>query len=445
LENCDNRPKPIASNAQTMSAQNTLAAVSDSESTQLAVSNARRWTIVWLLFAASLINYFDRQTLAYAMPLLAKDFNLDAAQQGLVLSAFFWTYTYLQIPIGLCADRFNLRWLYAGAFVIWSLAQGLTGFASSIGMLIGCRMLLGIGESSYLVGGTKVVSLFFPLSQRGLPCGLFDAGTRTGLVLEGLTIGMLLSAFGWRTTFILVGFAALLWLLPWFVATPAQMRDTSPGVERPRFTWRQFGSVLHSRDLLGVLLGFFCFDYYWYFLITWLPSYFVNVRGVTILEAGIRASLPFLVFGICQPLGGWMADRVIRRGWEPARARKVIISLAFLSGLLIIPAAYTTSKDLALLLIMGGCLVGLSAANQLVLLQSCTPPKEIGLAVGIYNFVGNMAGIVQPLVTGLVIKLSGGSYTLAFVLAGVMLATSTLSYWFIVGPMRERPRDPLTP
>jgi nitrate/nitrite transporter NarK len=288
-----------------------------------------------------------------------------------------------------------------------------------------------------------VVSLFFPLSQRGLPCGLFDAGTRTGLVLEGLTIGLLLSAFGWRTTFVIVGFAALIWLIPWFLATPAQMRDTAPGVERPRFTWRQFGSLLRSRDLLGVLIGFFCFDYFWYFLITWLPSYFVNVRGVTILEAGIRASLPFLVFGICQPLGGWIADRLIRRGWEPARARKVIISAAFLSGLLIIPAAYTTSKDVALLLIMGGCLVGLSTANQLVLLQGCTPPKEIGLAVGIYNFVGNMAGIVQPLVTGLVIKLSGGSYTLAFVLAAVMLAASIFSYWFIVGPMRERQHEPV--
>jgi MFS family permease len=420
-----------------MSAPNIATAAAEPATNIIAVSNRRRWTIVWLLFAASLINYFDRQTLSFAMPLIAKDFNLDAAKQGLVLSAFFWTYTYLQIPIGLCADRFNLRWLYAGAFVIWSVAQGLMGFASSLAMLIGCRMLLGIGESIYLVGGTKVVSLFFPLSQRGLPCGLFDAGTRTGLVLEGLTIGLMLSAFGWRKTFMIVGFAALIWLLPWFLATPRQMRDPSPGVERPRFDWEEFGNLFRNRDLLGVLIGFFCFDYYWYFLITWLPSYFVNVRHVTILEAGIRASLPFLVFGICQPLGGWLADRVIRRGWEPARARKVIISVAFLSGLLIIPAAFTTSKDVALLLIMGGCLVGLSTANQLVLLQGCTPPRKIGLAVGVYNFVGNMAGIVQPIITGLVIKWSGGSYTTAFVVAAVMLAASILSYWFVVGPMRE--------
>jgi len=423
-----------------MSAQIAPTDISASSSALIAVSNKRRWTIVWLLFAASLINYFDRQTLAYAMPLLAKDFRLDEVQQGLLMSAFFWTYTALQIPIGLWADRVNLRWLYAGAFALWSFAQGLTGFAGSVGMLIACRMLLGIGESIYLVGGTKVVSLLFPLSQRGLPCGLFDAGTRTGLVLEGLTIGLLLQTFGWRTTFIVVGFAAFIWLVPWFLATPAQMRDTrAPGEqERPRVTWSEFATLLRSRDLLGVLLGFFCFDYYWYFLISWLPNYFVKVRQVTILEAGIRASLPFLVFGICQPLGGWIADRLIRRGWDPARTRKMIISFAFLSGLLIIPAAYTTSKDVALLLISGGCLVGLSAANQLVLLQGCTPPTQVGLAVGVYNFVGNIAGIVAPIITGFVIKFSGGSYTAAFIVAAVMLAASQLSYWFIVGPMRNQ-------
>jgi MFS family permease len=393
------------------------------------------------LFTASVINYFDRQTLSFALPLLAKDFNLDKIQQGMLTSAFFWSYTLMQIPMGLCVDRFNLRWLYAGAFALWSFAQGMTGFAGSVVVLVGCRMVLGIGESIYLVGGTKVVSLLFPLSQRGLPCGIFDAGTRTGLVLEGLTIGWLLQTFGWRTTFAIVGFAALVWLVPWFLATPAQMRDRSPGIERPTFTWKQLASLLRSRDLLGVLLGFFCFDYYWYFLITWLPSYFVDVRGVTILEAGIRASVPLLVFGVCQPLGGWIADRLIRRGWNPARTRKAIISVAFLSGLLIIPAATATSKDVALLLITGGCLVGLSTANQLVLLQGCTPPKEIGLAVGVYNSVGNIAGILAPLITGFVIKFSGGSYTSAFVLAAVMLAAGQLSYWFIVGPMSPSARD----
>jgi MFS family permease len=402
----------------------------------LVVSNARRWTIVWLLFFASLINYFDRQTLSFALPLISKDFALSKAQQGWLSSAFFWSYALMQIPMGCWVDRANLRWLYAGAFVLWSLAQTATGLTGTLGALIACRIVLGLGESIYLVGGTKVVSLFFPLSQRGLPCGLFDAGTRTGLVLEGLIIGFLLHHFGWRNTFVCVGLAAFIWLLPWFLTTPKQMRDPSPDAAAPKFSWQDLWTLLRNRDLLGVLLGFFCFDYYWYFLIIWLPSYFVDVRQMNIMDAAIRAAVPMLVFGLCLPLGGWLADRLIRRGADPARTRKTIISFAFLSGLLIIPAATTGSRDIALLLIAGGCLVGLSGANQLLLLQACTPSKQIGLAVGVYNFVGNMAGITAPIITGYVIQWSGGSYTTAFVVAAVMLAASTLSYWFVVGPMR---------
>jgi ACS family glucarate transporter-like MFS transporter len=141
-----------------------------------------------MLFAASVINYFDRATMSMALPLIAADFMLGPQEKGLVLSAFFWSYALMQIPIGWCADRFNLRWLYAGAFAVWSIAQGLTGLAGTLAALIAFRILLGIGESVYLPGGSKIVSLLFAPKERGLPSGLFDFGTRTGLVLEGLIV-----------------------------------------------------------------------------------------------------------------------------------------------------------------------------------------------------------------------------------------------------------------
>src|SRR5947207_10064 len=131
---------------------------------------ARRWIIVGLLFTASLINYFDRATLSFALPLISKTLRLGPEAKGVLLSAFFWSYALMQIPMGLCADRLNLRWLYAGAFVLWSVAQGLTGFATTLGMLIFFRVILGIGEAIYLPGGTKIVSLLFSPSERGLPC-----------------------------------------------------------------------------------------------------------------------------------------------------------------------------------------------------------------------------------------------------------------------------------
>src|SRR6266513_5716569 len=206
------------------------------------VSNARRWAVVGLLFAASLINYLDRATISMALPLISRDLGLDPTTKGVLLSAFFWSYASMQIPIGWCADRFNLRWLYAGAFALWSVAQGLTGLSRGLAALIAFRILLGVGESIYLPGGTKIVSLLFAPKERGLPSGLFDFGTRTGLVLEGLLIPWLLVRYGWRHTFLLLVLTALVLLIPWFWVFPRRLQalDTvvgSPFTEVSRVGW----------------------------------------------------------------------------------------------------------------------------------------------------------------------------------------------------------------
>src|SRR5215213_2665739 len=167
----------------------------------LRVTNARRWSIVGLLFTASMINYFDRATLSFALPLISTELHLGPEAKGVLLSAFFWSYALLQIPMGLLADRVNLRWLYAGAFTLWSISQGLIGLSTGLGMLIAFRVLLGVGEAIYLPGGSKIVSLLFRPSERGLPSGLFDAGTRTGLVMEGVLVPWMLTRYGWRASF----------------------------------------------------------------------------------------------------------------------------------------------------------------------------------------------------------------------------------------------------
>src|SRR6478672_3239559 len=318
----------------------------------------RRWTIVGLLFTASLINYFDRATISFALPLISKELHLGPEAKGVLLSAFFWSYALLQIPMGVLADRVNLRWLYAGAFTLWSVSQGLMGFATGLGTLIVFRMLLGIGEAIYLPGGSKIVSLLFRPAERGLPCGLFDAGTRTGLVIEGVLVPWMLIHYGWRASFSIVLYAAL----------------------------------------------------------------------------------PYFVFGASEPIGGWIADRLIHRGVSETRARKGVVTVAFLTGLLLIPAARVNAPGAAVALIIGGCLVGLATANLLVILQSCAPRAEIGLWTGVYNFVGNIAGILSPLITGLLIERSG-SYTPPFVLAAALIALGPLAIWFIVRDLRPADRQ----
>ncbi len=393
----------------------------------------RRWAIVGLLFAASLINYLDRATISVALPLIGHDLHLGPETKGVLLSAFFWSYALMQVPIGWTADRVNLRWLYAGAFALWSISQGLTGFAGTLGILIFFRVVLGIGESIYLPGGTKIVSVLFEPAERGFPCGIFDFGTRMGLVLGGMTIPWLLVHLGWRVAFRLVGFAGLLWLVPWLLATPRHIGQR-PDDQAATPILHKALRLMRNRNLVGICLGFFCFDYYWYLLVNWLPDYLVTVRHFTILGAGFFSALPFLVFGVSEPVGGWLADRLIQRGWDETRTRKGIVTVAFLTGLLLIPASRVASASAAVALIAGGSLVGLATGNLLVILQCCAPSREVGLWTGFENLFGNIAGVLAPVITGLLIARTG-SYAPGFMLAALTLIAGLLCYWFIVGKL----------
>jgi ACS family D-galactonate transporter-like MFS transporter len=403
------------------------------------VSKQRRWSIVGLLFTASLINYLDRAAISFALPLISRDFHLTPETKGVLLSSFFWSYALMQIPIGWCADRFNLRWLYAGAFALWSLAQGLTGISESLAVLIGFRILLGIGESIYLPGGTKIVSVLFSAKDRGLPSGLFDFGTRTGLVLEGVLIPWLLVRNGWRHTFLLLGFTGLLWVVPWLWAFPRRMRPLNADVASPpsglfsRAGW----SGLFNRNLLGICLGFFCFDYYWYVLVTWLPDYLVTVRRLSIVQAGFYTSIAFFVFGVAEPIGGWIADSLIRRGWDETRTRKGIVTGAFCMSVLLMVSMRTSDTPMAIGLLVGASLVGLATGNLLTILQCCAPFDKVGIWTGAENFAGNLAGIIAPLAVGFLIKRSG-SYVPGFELGAVVLMFGLLAYWFVVGRLEPR-------
>jgi MFS family permease len=403
------------------------------------VSNQRRWTIVGLLFSASLINYLDRAAISFALPQLSRDFHLTPENKGLLLSSFFWSYALMQVPIGWCADRLDLRWLYAGAFALWSLAQGLTGLAGSLEILISFRILLGIGESIYLPGGTKIVTTLFTAKERGLPSGLFDFGTRSGLVLEGILVPWLLVRHGWRYTFLLLGFTGLLWVIPWLLIFPRHMRPVNGAVASPPHVTPSavHWSALFNRNLLGICLGFFCFDYYWYVLVTWLPDYLVTVRHLTIVQAGFYASLAFFTFGVSEPLGGWIADSLIRHGWNETRTRKGIVTGSFFMSLLLVAAMRTADTPMAITLLIGASLVGLATGNLLAILQCCAPFEKVGIWTGAENFAGNLAGIVAPLAIGLLIK-RYGSYVPGFELGVIVLLAGLLAYWFVVGELRHR-------
>ncbi len=405
------------------------------EASAAAVSNARRWMIIALLFVSCFINYVHRAAVSVALPMISLELKMGPLQKGWLLYSFFASYALMGIPTGRMVDRFNLRWLVAGMFSLWCLSCGLMGFAGSLATLIALRISLGIGESVYFPSGNKIVSLLFAPADRGLPSGLFDCGTRFGLAAGAPLVAWMISRWGWRWMTVIIGFAALLWVLPWVSTFPAKIPVAQPASPpdsaRPLPAKRGF---LFNRNLFGLCLGFFCYGYFFYLMVTWLPDYLMQVRHLPVLKAGFYAALPFLVFAVSQPLGGQIADHLVHRGWNETLTHKGLLSVSFAMGLLLIPAIWVNHASTALFFLCGASLVGIATANIMVMLQLCSPPNEIGSWAGIQSFAGNLGGI-SALVTGFLIGRTG-SYLPGFVLGPVILVAGLLAYWFIVGELR---------
>jgi ACS family D-galactonate transporter-like MFS transporter len=388
----------------------------------------RRWMIAALLFLSGLINYLDRTIISVALPVISVDLHLGPAKMGMLLSAFFWSYALMQVPIGWLSDRFNIRWLYAVAFAMWSVTCGLTGFAGSLGILIVLRILLGIGESIYLPGGMKIVSVLFHAKDRGLASGLINCGTRAGLAFGAPLIASLVVAFGWKNSFFIVGFSALIWLVPWLLVFPSRA-NTADYLQAGKAKWR-LGRI--DRNLLGMSLGHIGYGYYFYLMVTWLPSYLVQSRHLSLKMAGAYAVAPYLVFALGEPTGGWIADRLVAIGWDEVFSRKLIITVSYVSSILLIPAGLVGDNTASVFLLAGASLVGLSTGNIFALLQRLTPEGEVGFSTGFLNLAGNLSGVIAPLATGFLIA-DTGSYFPAFVVGVVVLLSALPTYWWIVG------------
>src|SRR5436309_146284 len=240
--------------------------------------NTARWGIVGLLLVSVCINYVDRGSLSVAAPILSEEFSLSPSKLGYLLSAFFWSYTVFQLVVGWLVDRHEVKWVYAGGFLVWSLAMASTGLATSFAGLLAARLRLGIGESVVLPSVSKIVVGLFPPERRGLPNALVDVGTKLGPALSIYLGGMLLQDYGWRALFIGVGLGSLLWLLPWIWSMPAD----PAGWGGRHAGGLGMAEILCRRETWGTSLGMFALGYVWIFLITWLPSYLVRERNYSL-------------------------------------------------------------------------------------------------------------------------------------------------------------------
>jgi len=388
-----------------------------------------RWGIVVLLLLSVCINYIDRGSLSVAAPILSDEFLLSPRKLGYLLSAFFWSYTAFQLVVGWLVDRYDVKWVYAGGFLVWSLAMAATGLANSFAALFAARLVLGIGESVFLPSVSRIVVRLFPAEHRGLPNALVDVGTKIGPGLSTLLGGLFIGRYGWRALFIGVGLASLLWLLPWIYSVPGDPVQA----DRQRKRGPGMSEILSRRETWGTSLGMFALGYVWIFLVTWLPSYLINERNYSVEQMAVFGSLPFWGMAVASLTGGWASDRWIDRGGTPTRVRKTFAGTGLiLCAALMLPAAFLMNPTLSLGFLIASCVsLGIFTSNVWAITQTLAGPEAAGKWTGIQNFIGNLGAVISPMTAGWIAQQTR-SFVLAFVVAAVILVLEATCYLLLV-------------
>ena len=398
--------------------------------------------IVGLLVASVFVNYIDRANLSIAAPVLQWQLKLSSLQVGSLLSAFFWTYAFLQLfgVAGWIVDRFPVGRVFAWGYFSWCAATIATGFLSGFIALYAVRLLLGMGESVTYPCYSRIFAEL-PEHHRGRANAFIDAGTKVGPGIGTLVGGFLLIHFGWRMMFIVLGAGALLWLLPWTRVMPHSRREITASAEPLPPT----SELLRVPSAWGTFLGQFCGNYFFYFLLTWLPIYFVQDRNLSLGAMTRLTSALFMGIACTTITTGWIADRLIGGGMSPTQVRRSIAVGGLLLASSLAAFAFVDSLTGSVVLLMVACLgYGAFAANHWAIGQTLAGPTMAGRWGSIQNGVANLAGIVAPSMAGIILH-TRGSLRLAFSLVGAVSLAGALIWYFMVPrvePVKWKKRVP---
>jgi MFS family permease len=382
-----------------------------------------------LLALAVFINYVDRGNLATAAPVLATQLHLSATQVGILLSSFYWTYAISQLGAGWVAERFPVQRVIAAGFAIWCVATILTGLVSGFVALLCLRLVLGFGESVAFPCSSKLLAENVSVDRRGRSNADIAIGLALGPAFGTYVGGMILARFGWRALFLSLGALSLIWLVPWLAGPARQLpaRRFENTEEAP-----SFGDIVRNRSALGAALGHFCGNYIFYFVLSWLPFYLVQERGYSIERMATLGGLAYLMHAVGAYATGMIGDKWIQSGETPHRVYKITMVASQLSSavcLLGVLLGGTILSSVSLLAV--GFTFGLASPTLYAIAQLLAGPKAAGRWVGFQGFVGNLAGIAGPAITGVLVDRTGTFYS-AFMLAIVISMVGVVSWTVII-------------
>lgn len=415
-----------------------------------------RYLIMVMLFITVVINYLDRSNLSIAAPALKDEFGLDTVHEGLILSAFGWTYAAMQIPGGWLVDRVSPRVLYAAALILWSAATFFMGFAGSFVILFVLRLAVGALEAPAYPINNRVVTTWFPEKERATAIGFYTSGQFVGLAFLTPVLAWLQHHYGWHMVFVSTGLLGIVWGVLWYMiyreprqfkganAAEIELIQKGGGVvdldqrvteKKAPFNWNDLGLVMSQRKLWGVYLGQFCLTSTLWFFLTWFPTYLVKYRGMDFIKSGFLASVPFLAAFIGVLCSGVLSDFLIRRGATVGLARKLPIILGLLISTSMIGANFTDSTPWVIFFLAVAFFGNGLASITWSLVSALAPVRLLGLTGGVFNFVGNLSSICTPIVIGFLV--SKDSFAPAIVYVSSLALLGALSYILLVGKVER--------
>ncbi len=420
----------------------------------------RRWRIAFLLALGVLVNFFDRINLSVSRDALHDSFGLSLVAFGYLSSAFSWTYALMQMPCGVLLDRWGVRTVCRISAFLWSVASFAAALAPGLGWFFGARFLLGVSESPTFPANAKALGYWFTQEERSLATAVTDAAAKFSSAIGVPLIGLLLVYFGWRWSFAATGFISFLYfvLFYWIYRNPSE--DQGLSAEEFQFVLRggpqpedlararsgsSLGYLLTQRKVYGLALGWGAYNYTFFLLLTWLPSYLSVSLHVDLFHSIFYTSVPWLFATFTDLLvGGWLVDALIQRGCDANRVRQTVLVAGMAFGLAIFGAARAHSPATALVWI-SLALGGLAAAAPVAwTVPSLIAPREsVGTLAGAVNLCGQIAAISAPIVTGYIVSATH-SFAAAFMTATAILLLGIVGYIVLLGhiepiPEREEP------
>jgi MFS transporter, ACS family, D-galactonate transporter len=420
-----------------------------------------RYRIVALICGAVMINYLDRALLGVALPGLQKELGMQATLAGVLLSAFSWTYFLAQLPAGVLLDRLGVKVTYVASIALWSAVTLVHGVAGGFRSLFGLRLALGLAEAPCFPANSKIIAMWCPQRERARAVGLYTAAEYVGLGFLSPILFWGLTVAGWRSLFVVTGTIGVVYSMyfarryfdpsvhPALADTERNEIASGGGlVQRPasaRLSWAEVSSLLARRQIVGVCLGQFAVHSTLTFFLTWFPSYLITERRIDWIRAGFMASLPYVAAFVGVLVAGFWSDRLLTRGASISVARKVPVITGLLVATVIVAANYLESSSLIVTVLAVAFFAQGMSGTSWAAVSEIAPPEQLGLVGGLFNAAGNLAGIVTPVVVGIIVDTTG-SFVGALYFVGAVALFGACAWIFVVGPLepvtvRTRERD----